>query len=89
MSKSDNNKGVLSQHTPITTALAIAICGGAFWAGRTAENLRLNIESQGTVMEIKFEEIKEWKDESSKILKTLTKIAEDNKRRLDYIEDEK
>ena len=86
MSEEKSKNKVLSQNTPITTALAIAICGGAFWIGKTTESLEAKIRMNDQINSMRFEDIREWEEESQKLLENLTKIIENNQRRLDRIE---
>lgn len=83
----DDKNNLLTQQTPITIAFALALCGGAYIAGNTTAKLNTEIEHIQELRNVEREANATWRKETSTLLKTLTEVAKDNKRRLDYIED--
>ena len=61
----------LSSSTPITTALAIALCSGAFWTGGLATRLSSVEEDRAELLQISSE---------------LKEISRDNQRRIEWLE---
>ena len=82
------NAKSLSSETPITIALAIAICGGAFWVGRTTQSIQSQLNMEVKIREIEKNNIKEWKEELSGVLSQLTKIAQQNEKRIQSLEEQ-
>ena len=74
---------ILSHSTPITTALTLVICGGAFWVGRTTEYLQAQITQERSVRELENKNFTKWQEQTQIILGKLTDITNDNKRRLE------
>lgn len=80
----DNKEGgILSQRTPITTALAVVISGVVFWVGRESQGLKSEIEHQKEVQQLRDKNDAEWKENMEEIIKKLTEIAEHTDERLD------
>lgn len=63
---------VLSKSTPVTTAFALAVCGGAFWLGGVTNNLTTRMNH-----------VEHEQADHDDLLEKLSEIATDNKRRID------
>ena len=73
---------VLNQSTPMTTALAFALCAGAFWIGQQTSTLNLGVQQN----KHDISEGLEWRKETQRLIRELSSVSQDNKRRLDLLE---
>lgn len=86
MNNSNDNATSLTKQTSVTIALALAMCAGAFWTGKTTESLRAKLETEVRIRELEHSGFSEWKEDTQKILEKLTQIAQDNQHRLQRVE---
>ena len=70
-------KGVITQQTPMSIALVVAICGGAYWTGTGVGKTSTDINMMRGSIERQISIMEQLKD-----------MAHDNKRRLDLLERE-
>jgi len=78
---------VMTHSTPITTALAIAIAALCFWIGQESATLKAGVSQNSVSIESETRESREWRKEVQLIISKLTSLSEDNKRRLDLLEE--
>ena len=65
----------ITESTPVSIALVLALCGGAYWTGGAVTELRVRQTHTEAVI-----------DDHSELMQKLTEIAADNKRRLEFLE---
>jgi len=68
----------LSHSTPISTALTLALCGGAYWTGTVATRV--------TSLEIRSHDSKVTRDRLADISDELKEISRDNQQRIKFLE---
>ena len=73
----------LSKSTPMTTALAFALCAGAFWVGNQTSMFQMFMAQTAGELEDADDERKDMRD----LLKQVSEVSMDNKRRIDSWED--
>ena len=79
-------KTMLSHQTPMSLALAIAIGGGLYYAGHATADYKNSIEAVQKDHEEFKEDCVSWRREITKLLREMSEVAKDNKRRLDLLE---
>ena len=85
-----DEKSVLSKSTPITIALALALCAGAFYSGIQVTNLQAQTNYNATAIRENKEHIKETQkilDVSTRILNQITQQNQYTIERLKKLED--
>jgi hypothetical protein len=76
----------ISHSTPMTTAIALALCSGAFWIGTETAHL----DDRISVVEKREAELradsKAWRGKFFDLMNELKDLSRDNKHRMDLFE---
>ena len=74
----NSEKNVISNNTPLTTALALALCAGAFWTGKTTEGLNVKVDNNRNEIirlnekaEEEYQDTKSWRNETIKAMRAI------------------